>query len=70
MIGDEAQLTLDNVPNIKSYSANEDREVSGKIAAIGAQICVERIGSVLNRTLTTRTSATCCSSGHFYFSSW
>jgi predicted metal-dependent phosphotriesterase family hydrolase len=51
----EVQLTLDNVPIIKSYGESEDYEVSEKIAAKGAEVCVDRIGSVLNRTLTTRT---------------
>jgi len=51
----EVQLTLDNVPIIKSYSENEDRKVSEKTAAKGARVCADRVGSVLNRTLTTRT---------------
>jgi ethanolamine utilization protein EutA (predicted chaperonin) len=51
----EVQLTLDNVPIIKSYSENEDREVFEKIAAKGTQVYVDKICSVLNRTLTTRT---------------
>lgn len=51
----EVQLTLDDVPIIKSYNENQDREVYEKTATKGAPGCVERIGSVLNRTLTSTT---------------
>jgi uncharacterized protein YutE (UPF0331/DUF86 family) len=48
------QLILDDVPIIESYSENKDPEVSEKIAAKRAQICIEKVVSILNRTVTTR----------------
>jgi hypothetical protein len=49
------QLTPDDVLIVESCRENKDPEVSEKTTAKGAQICVAKVISVLNRTVTTRT---------------
>jgi hypothetical protein len=52
------QLTLDNIPTVRSNSENEDPEIYEKIIAKEIQLCVEKICQycILNTAVMTRTS--------------